>query len=341
MRIYPLVGIAFCLTSLLALTGCQALSHRAPRHITREGPPLRGVNLGNALEAPEEGQWGVVLEESYFEEIARVGFENVRIPIRWSAHAAESPPYTIDPTFFQRVDWAIEQSLSRGLVTIINIHHYQALMQDPVGQKERFLALWRQIATHYQDADEHLYFEVLNEPSSNLNVLWNEYLQEAIAVIRESNPTRRVIVGPARWNNLRELDYLQLPEGDPNLIVTFHYYEPFAFTHQGAEWVTGADKWLGTKWLGSPVEVTSIRLDMDYAANWAKEHGMPLYLGEFGAYSKADMASRVRWTSTVAREAEARGISWAYWEFCAGFGVYDRERRAWRQELLHALIPEK
>jgi endoglucanase len=50
------------------------------------------------------------------------------------------------------------------------------------------------------------------------------------------------------------------------------------------------------------------------------------------------MESRIRWTTAVAREAEARGWSWAYWEFGAGFGVYDREQRQWHEGLKNALL---
>ncbi|MBN1411035.1 MAG: hypothetical protein JW969_09325 [Spirochaetales bacterium] len=62
-------------------------------------------------------------------------------------------------------------------------------------------------------------------------------------------------------------------------------------------------------------------------------------MGEFGAYSKADPESRVRWTAFLAREAEARGIFWTYWEFCSGFGVYNSGTGKWRKELLDALVP--
>jgi len=64
-------------------------------------------------------------------------------------------------------------------------------------------------------------------------------------------------------------------------------------------------------------------------------------MGEFGAYSKADMGSRVRWASFVRSEAEKRGISWAWWEFCAGFGVYDKDKKEWRTDLLASLIPPR
>ncbi|HEY64700.1 MAG TPA: glycoside hydrolase family 5 protein [Caldilineae bacterium] len=300
----------------------------------------RGVNLGNALEAPYEGAWGVVLQEDYFQLISDVGFNSVRIPIRWSAHAGQQPPYTIDERFFARVDWAINQALSRGLKVIINIHHYDELMRDPEGHRERFLALWRQVAEHYADYPPELIFELLNEPHGWMTAsAWNALLAEGLKVVRESNPTRWVIIGPVRWNHISALPSLKLPKDDPYLIVTVHYYEPFRFTHQGAEWVPGSKAWLGTRWEGTEAEKRAIEDDFDRAVAWARRHDRVLFLGEFGAYSKADMESRVRWTRFVARQAEARGISWAYWEFCAGFGIYDRARGRWNQALLEALVP--
>ena len=52
----------------------------------------RGVNLGNALEAPNEGEWGMTLEAEFFRVIYQGGFDSVRVPIRWSNHAASQPP---------------------------------------------------------------------------------------------------------------------------------------------------------------------------------------------------------------------------------------------------------
>lgn len=81
-----------------------------------------------------------------------------------------------------------------------------------------------------------------------------------------------------------------------------------------------------------------MRESFESAARWGKENGRPIFLGEFGAGSKADMDSRLRWTSFVEEEARRLGSSRAYWEFCAGFGVYDREAGAWREPLKDALL---
>ena len=300
----------------------------------------RGVNLGNALEAPIEGAWGVTLRAEYFQLIKEAGFDSVRIPIRWSAHAQATPPYTIDASFFERVDWAVEQSLSNGLLAIINMHHYEEIFTDPATHKERFIALWDQIATHYQRYSTELIFELLNEPHAQLSgKLWNPLMTETLSTVRRTNPQRNVIIGPVEWNNLRALDGLELPAEDQHIIVTFHYYEPFHFTHQGAEWVEGSALWKGMTWQGSESEKNAVTRDFDRAQAWAERNQRPLFMGEFGAYSKADITSRARWTDYVARQAEERGFSWAYWEFCAGFGVYDRDKQTWNQSILEALIP--
>jgi endoglucanase len=157
--------------------------------------------------------------------------------------------------------------------------------------------------------------------------------------VRESNPTRNIIIGGADWNSVRKLNELELPADDQHIIGTFHYYLPFEFTHQGAEWVNGADAWLGTEWEERPATKSSIGNDFERAVRWAEESGRPVWLGEFGAYSKADMASRARWTHFVAREAEQHGIGWAYWEFCSGFGIYNAQEGSWNEELVTALVP--
>ena len=269
----------------------------------------RGINFGNILEAPREGEWGLKLEESFFDQVKKAGFQSVRFPIRWSAHADNKPPFSIDEAFFKRIDWAVDQALSHKLVAIINVHHFDKMYSDPDKNEAKLLALWKQIAERYRERSDRLSFELLNEPNGKLtDERWNAVIPKLLDTIRASNPKRIVIVGPGQWNNLNNLDKLRLPEKDRNLIVTFHYYNPFHFTHQGAEWVTDSKKWKGTTWTGSDKEKEDLMHDFAKAAAWAKKNDRPLLLGEFGAYSAADMDSRARWTRAVAREAEKNGF---------------------------------
>ena len=186
-------------------------------------------------------------------------------------------------------------------------------------------------------------FELLNEPHAKLTAeKWNRLLAETIAVVRRTNPTRQIVVGPVGWNSINDLPSLELPKDDQHLIVTVHYYSPFQFTHQGASWTgNDAQKWLGTKWTGTKAEQQAVVRDLDKAIAWAVEHRRPMYLGEFGAYEKADLESRARWTRFVADEAVKRKMGFAYWEFCSGFGAYDPQKNAWIEPLKKALLSEK
>lgn len=303
----------------------------------------RGINLGNALEAPREGEWGVVLKEHYFEAIKKAGFDSVRIPARWSNHAEKASPYRIDEKFFERVEWAVRQALDRKLLVVLNVHHYEELMTQPDAHRERFLALWEQIAARFKDYPAELAFELCNEPHDKLTAdKWNALLADALKIVRRTNPTRQVVVGAVGWNSIKDLPSLVLPEDDRNLIVTFHYYNPFHFTHQGASWV-GADsqKWRGTKWTGTAAERLAVCRELNDAIAWAVKHQRPIFMGEFGAFSEADMESRARWTQFVADEALARKIGFAYWEFCSSFGAYDPAKEQWIAPLRNALVPNR
>ena len=156
-------------------------------------------------------------------------------------------------------------------------------------------------------------------------------------MIREKNPTRTVIIGPAFWNSIDHLAELTLPDDDRNLIVTVHYYKPMEFTHQGASWAGQQDKSCVT-W-GTEMERKKVQDDFAMVATWAKAHNRPIFLGEFGAYDKAPMESRVRYTDAVARTAESLGWSWAYWQFDSDFILYDITARHWVEPIRAALIP--
>jgi endoglucanase len=169
--------------------------------------------------------------------------------------------------------------------------------------------------------------------------MWNQYVVEGLAVVRQTNPTRDVVIGPASWNAYDWVTTLDVPE-DEHLIVTFHYYLPFEFTHQGADWVGEiSQNWLGRTWDATDAEKAEITGHFGSVAEWAERRNVRILLGEFGAYSTADLDSRVRWTKFVRGEAERHGFAWAYWEFGSGFGAYDPEAKVWREELLRALIP--
>lgn len=301
-------------------------------------PIGRGINFGNMFEVPPGG-WNVQYKEDYFSIVKEKGFETVRLPVWFSGYTDNTPPYTINEEIFERVDSAVNKAIENDLNIILCMHNYTDIMIQPKSQKEKFISMWNQIAERYKGMPDNVYFELLNEPNNALDAItWNELAKEALAKVRETNTDRKVIIGPVNWNQFTYINELELPEDD-NLIVTIHYYEPFHFTHQGASWVSGATNWIGTTWDGTDEEKTEIDNNFDIVKEWADEHNVDVFIGEFGAYSKyADIQSRARWTRYVREAAEKREFGWTYWEFCSNFGIYEHYIKQWNKELVDALL---
>ena len=264
------------------------------------------------------------------------GFDSVRMVLQAFQHMDENDK--LSEQWFATLNELVQAALERDLTVILDEHDFSLCGQDVVTCRRKLIAFWTQVASAYQQSSPKVIFEILNEPNRALDAHWNSLLAEALAVIRKTNPDRNVIVGPAFWNNVRWLDRLELPKNDRHLIVTVHYYLPMAFTHQGARWTLEHDK-LGVTW-GSPEERAALEADFDAVQAWSKEHDRPIFLGEFGAYDKAPMSSRVAYTDAVARAAEKRGWAWAYWQFDSDFIVYDLDRDRWIEPIHRALIPQ-
>ncbi len=278
-------------------------------------------------------------QTEYFKMIRDAGFNHVRINLHPLRDRAFGEGDKLRDSWLSTLDWATDSATAAGLMVILDFHEFTTMSKDPAPLKARFLSFWRQISERYKDRPATVLFEILNEPHDRLNAdLWNQYLAEALAVIRATNPTRTVIIGPTQWNNINQLDTLKLPEADRNIIATIHFYSPFEFTHQGAPWTNQRDK-LGIPWNATPEELKVITDAFDKANAWSQKNKRPLYLGEFGAYDKAEMASRIRYISAVARQAEQRGWSWGYWQFDSDFILYDIPNKRWIEPIRNALIP--
>ena len=299
----------------------------------------RGVNIigyDPLWRSPDQARFMT----EHFRLLKEAGFQSVRINLHPFRHMGGAPDWTLRDTWFATLDWAVKEATAQGLMVILDFHEFDAMGKDPEGNREKFIAFWRQLSAHCASAGDNVVFEILNEPSKKLTpALWNDYLREALAVIREKNPTRTVIIGPAFWISIDHLSELELPDADRNLIVTVHYYKPMEFTHQGASWAGQQDK-SGVNW-GTELERKKVQDDFAKVAAWATAQNRPIFLGEFGAYDKAPMESRVRYTDAVARTAESLGWSWAYWQFDSDFILYDIPARHWVEPIRAALIPAR
>lgn len=295
----------------------------------------RCVNMGNALEAPNEGEWGYVIEAEHFGAIREAGFDTVRVPVQWTAHLLGEAEQ-IDPVFLARVDRVIAQALGADLNILLDVHHFEALMARPARHMETFHKVWRQLAEHYKDLPDRVAFEVLNEPNGALNgVAMRKAQAAAIEIIRVHNPTRTIVLGGEQWSNVETIG-TNLASGDPNIVYTFHYYEPFDFTHQNAEW-TGPDGPKRRRGWGDQADRAELAGYMELARSFVDRTGKRVFLGEFGAYEKAPARDRLRYTRAVREAAEAAGFGWCVWSFSVPFPIYDPLEGAWLPGYLAAL----
>lgn len=307
-----------------ALAACGPAESQAPA--PAPFPMRRGVNLGNALEAPNEGDWGYRIEGEHLRAIAEAGFDGVRLPVRWDAHMDAAG--RVDRRMLDRVHEVASWAIDLDLKVQLDVHHYDALIQNPDREKPRFLSLWRQLSESFAAAPSSMIFELLNEPHGPR---WTgrrlaQLQAEAIAVVREHNPSRLIVIGPGNWQNIDALRDWRPPEGE-NIAVSVHYYEPHAFTHQNAEWM-GADAPRFDRDWGTGEDRVAVREHIEQAAAWGARFGYAMQLGEFGVNRAVPIQQRSAWTRAVREQCEAQGIGWCVWDFAGAFPVWDAEAGA-------------
>jgi endoglucanase len=286
------------------------------------------VNMGNHLEAPSETAYGRAIADDDFAIIARAGFTTIRLPVRWSGRAGLAPPYQIEPTFMARVRHIVGLARAAGLNVILNDHHFDALHKDPDANRDRLAGIWRQVGVAFADQPrEHVWFEIANEPNdklTNANLLAT--LTPALAAIRASNPDRPVIIGGEFWSGISSLATLTLPD-DPYVVPTFHYYEPFAFTHQGASWV-GTPPPLGRRY-GGPEDQERLSGDIGKVTAYIARTGKTPFIGETGAYEVIPLKQRLKYMTAMRVGWDSIGIDQCTWAFTNTFPIYDSGRRKW------------
>lgn len=299
-------------------------------------PVGKCVNMGNHLEAPNEGDWGRAIVDADFTIIKAAGFDTIRLPVRWSSHALATAPYTIDATFLARVRHVVDTAHGAGLNVILNLHHYEEMATAPAAHADRFAGLWKQIAAAFADEPTaSVWFELMNEPNgalddSNLKSIFTP----ALAQVRATNPTRPVIVGGQKWSGVPSLATLQLPN-DAHLVVTIHTYDPFNFTHQGATWITPTPP-LG-RVFGSAADYRELDANLAAVRDYMRSTGRQVFVGEYGANDDPGipLAQRILYYGTLSSAYASIGVQSCAWAYTNTFKL--RDGNAWLPGIVEAI----
>ena len=338
-----IIYLLSCATLMLnsgAMTSTARAADKSPpaalSATTNSLPVGRCINMGNHLESPNEGDWGRKIADDDFQIIAKAGFTTIRLPVKWSGHAAAEAPYKIDPAFMARVTQLVARARAAKLNVILNDHNYDALMSDPVGHRARLAGLWRQVALAFADQPrDHVWFEIENEPHDKLtNANLVETLSPALAAIRESNPDRPVIIGGEFWSGINSLATLHLPD-DPNIVPTFHYYDPFPFTHQGANWIKPVLP-MGRVY-GTADDQALLVADVQKVRAYIQRTGKTPFMGEFGANDLIATDQRAAYYRAVRTAYDTLGIGQCAWAYTNTFPLYDSASKRWLPNMLEAM----
>lgn len=341
--------------TLKQLVGAGAAWFSAPVLALRSAvtPSLsRGVNLTHWFEY-EQGQ---VVSTTEMVMLRQSGLDHVRIPVD-PVVGGWRPESGARLAFLPVLRAAIEQAIAAGLAVVLDLHLEPAikqLIQDRPETEKTLVALWSHLAGHFSDLPaSHLVLELFNEPQYYgwSASRWPALQQRLLEVVRRPMPHHLVLLSGNEGGSLKGLRRLPLVR-DPAVAYTFHYYDPFLFTHQGAEWLdtryTTAGLYRGVLYPAqyqviAPARLTRphdraaremaeylkvdwgparVRADMDAAAQWARQQGVRLLCNEFGTIrAHVDVASRYRWMQDVRSALEANGIGWTVWDYTDIFGL--------------------
>ncbi len=309
------------------------------------------------------------------QNIRSMGMDHIRVPFDHVVLEEYDKPFRYREDMFALLDRMIGWCLDEGLEVVLNMHHAIGCYCDfNVGVKlldndlmmERFLAIWDKIEDRYHDLD--IIFEPLNEITSQEAEPWNDLMARYVQMIRAKNPTRRIIIGSPGINRVYRLKDLKLYEDDA-IGYTYHFYFPYAFTHQRttinsveyaynrevsypgpvevykdyAEYSKGGD---GSSFEGfDTVGREYVERILQSAADFRAAHPEKfLWMGEFGTIRHAPLRCRENWMRDVIRFAIEHGIAYSVWNYlstpydCNKFSlVDDDDRRIVSREMLRII----
>jgi endoglucanase len=283
-----------------------------------------------------------------FENIKSLGCDVVRLPINLHYMTGGAPDYQLDPLFLEFLDQVVDWTESLDLHLILDNHTFDPAANTDPNVGNVLKKVWPQMAAHFKDRSEKVYYEVLNEPHGISDAAWNSIQKEVVSAIRAVDDQHTIIVGPAGWNSYNNLAAMPVYDDD-KLIYTFHFYDPFLFTHQGASWTDPSMEPLGgmpfpyegdkmpafpgalsSSWIQSAFNnyrnegtVARVKQLIDIAVAFRDARQVPVYCGEFGVYMpNSDPDERVYWYEEVRSYLEEKQIAWTMWDYHGGFGLF-------------------
>ena len=166
-------------------------------------------------------------------QIDRAGFNTIRLPVHFDMFLESNNQFKT--AFLQKLQSIYQVCAQRKLNLVIVYHYGKINEQNTDAELQRIIGLWKQLLDTFRGIGyDNLIFELYNEPTIDKWV-WKYAIEKIVPALRNNDNNRFFIVGASNYNGANEL--LEMGRlGDDKTIYTFHFYEPYVFTHQGAEW---------------------------------------------------------------------------------------------------------
>jgi endoglucanase len=291
-------------------------------------------------------------EEAAF--MVRIGLKHMRLCV--------APRVIMDPASGaiieergQQLEAAIERFHKAGLLVMVDIHNEDRAAELNPAWQEAFVRFWGSLATRLSKSDpEWTMLEIINEPVfAHREEEWDVLNGRLAAVIRQNAPQHTIVTSGPNWGGIDGLKKLKLLP-DKNVIYSFHCYDPFTFTHQGATWSSDAVKPLhDVPYPSSPEGVEALlpalnsspaskkmveaygearwnkdKLEARFrqGIEWGATNHVPLYCGEFGVFpAHSQPEHRANWFRDFGQVLAENRIGWAVWGWDEGFGLARRK----------------
>ncbi|MBL7112403.1 MAG: cellulase family glycosylhydrolase [Bacteroidales bacterium] len=364
--------ITVFLTLLFVFSSCKTGQKVEPA-VYEAFPINRGVNISHWLSqskkrGEERAQFFTQKDVQF---VAAQGYDHIRMPVDeeqlWDKEGNKEPEAFA--LLHQALGWADEAGIAVIVdLHIIRSHHFnnavRPLWTDPAEQ-EKFIGLWKVLSGELKGYPlDFVAYELMNEAVADDPDDWNKLIAKTMTALRELEPKRKIVIGSNMWQQVQTFKDLVIPENDPNIILSFHYYTPFPLTHHQASW-TGIYEYDGpVQYPGEIIKEEDlegfsddVKRELSYhrqvytkdtleslimlPVKYAKDHGLQLYCGEWGCLPTVTREMRMLWYSDVRSILEKHGIAWAHWDYKGGFGIIDRGTGEVDKEFIRVLLGEK
>ena len=275
--------------------------------------------------------------------IDSVGFDHIRLPIDEEQMWDENGNRHEDA--FQLLNECLTWCNEAGVRVVLDLHilrsHHFNEKEKPLwthpAEQDKFIQLWKDLSgAVHQWSNGMLAYEFMNEPVADDPEQWNQLLSRVADSIRNWEPERVLVIGSNRWQSATTFDQLKIPVNDKNILLSFHFYEPFHLTHYQASWTDLKDFKGEVNYPGqivvngtTPDEKRVYSRDtlekmMQKPLTLAARLNLPLYCGEFGVINKSPLDAKLAWYRDMVAIFEKHGIAYANWNYKAGsFGIVD------------------